>query len=89
KKKKSDDDDDDDDDNTSGTGVEECDDYLKLYKKCMVDTAPPSAKKAMEESVKTQHDTFKKSASSPAAKSALKTSCESLIESTEKNCKKK
>jgi hypothetical protein len=90
KKAKSGDDDDDDDDEGSllNTGVKECDEYLKLYQKCIVDKAAPEAKKSMQEGLKTQADAFKKSAKVPAAKAALAQSCEGLIEGTKKECKK-
>jgi len=86
KKKKADDDDDDDDDES--TGVDECDEYLKVYKKCVVDPAPPAAKKSLEDSIKTQKDTFKKSAANKAAKDALASSCQQMIDTTKKQCKK-
>ena len=88
KKKKGDDDDDDDGDSADGTGVKECDEYLKVYQKCIVDPAPDAAKKSLKDSIKTQSDTFKKSAATPQGKTALATSCQSLIDSTKKNCKK-
>ena len=60
KKKKGDDDDDDDEIKLESTGVDACDDYLKLYKKCVVDPSPKEALPTFKKTLENMVDVYKK-----------------------------
>src|SRR5438477_9586972 len=56
-------------------GIPECDDYIAKYESCVRGKVPEQARAAMESSLKTVRDGWKKSAETPAGKAALAASC--------------
>ena len=68
----------------AGTGVAECDDYIKKYEACL-SKVPAAGKPAMETAFKTQRESFKQGASTPEGKKALKGTCTQLLSSLAQN----
>jgi hypothetical protein len=64
------------------TGVPECDEYLEKYKACVDANVPAVARPGMAEAIKKMRETYKTSASNPAAKAGLAMGCKQALETT-------
>jgi hypothetical protein len=56
-------------------GVAECDDYIAKYETCLRGKVPEQARAALESSLKTARDGWKKSAETAQGKAALAAAC--------------
>ncbi len=61
----------------SGTGVAECDAYIKKFSDCY---KAPAARAAAEPGLKAMKDAWKATAASPGGKDALKTACKAALD---------
>jgi hypothetical protein len=61
----------------SGTGVAECDEYIKKWNDCYKD---PAMKAAAEPGLKATKDAWKTAAETPAGKDGLKMSCKAMVD---------
>ncbi len=56
-------------------GIPECDDYIAKYESCLRDKVPPAAKTALENSLKTARDNWKKAAENTQSRGTLAAAC--------------
>jgi len=65
-------------------GVQECDDFLTKYEKCVSTKVPEGSRKQIEDSVKQMRDSFRQIAGTEGGKATLATACKQSLDTVKK-----
>ena len=68
-------------------GVPECDDFIAKYETCVSGKVPEMARGAMNSTLKTWRDSWRKAASTPEGKAGLATACKQATEQAKTSMK--
>jgi hypothetical protein len=68
------------------TGVPECDDYFDALDACVSKNPAMRAAAAIEQSIETSRNAWKKAAETPAGRAGLKTGCAAAADALKQSC---